>query len=70
MAEFVKEYSREARIRQTAGDKQGLITDFPAYIVVFLIHFLAHDNDFPLEDCQNEELYARFCRYIYCYTVS
>ncbi|POO00116.1 Coatomer beta subunit [Trema orientale] len=61
MAEFVKEYSREARIRQTAGDKKGLITDFPAYIVVFLIHFLAHDKDFPLEDCQNEKMYAQFC---------
>ncbi|KAF4390087.1 hypothetical protein G4B88_005005 [Cannabis sativa] len=61
MAEFVKEYGREAR--QTTGDtdKKGLITDFPAYIVVFLIHFLAHNKDFPLEDCRNEDLYAHFC---------
>ncbi|XP_062078396.1 sister chromatid cohesion protein PDS5 homolog B isoform X2 [Humulus lupulus] len=59
MAEFIKEYGREAR--QTTGDKEGLITAFPAYIVVFLIHLLAHDKDFPLEDCQNEELYAQFC---------
>ncbi|KAM6553079.1 hypothetical protein CsatB_013841 [Cannabis sativa] len=60
MAEFVKEYGREAR--QTTGDtdKKGLITDFPAYIVVFLIHFLAHNKDFPLEDCRNEDLYAHF----------
>ena len=67
MVEFVKEYTREARIHQTAGDKKGLITEFPAYIVVFLIHYLAHEKDFPLEDRQNEELYAHFCRYINYY---
>lgn len=66
MAEFVKQYGREAR--QTSGDKKGLITDFPAYIVVYLIHSLAHNKDFPHEDCQNEELYAQFCRYIYSWT--
>lgn len=65
MTEFVKEYGREARIRQTARVEQGLITDFPAYVVVFLIHLLAHDKEFPLEECQDETLCARFCRYVY-----
>ncbi|GMN51775.1 hypothetical protein TIFTF001_020913 [Ficus carica] len=66
MTEFVKEYSREARIRQTARVQQGLITDFPAYVVVFLIHLLAHDKEFPLEECQNETLCARFCSPLFC----
>lgn len=66
MTEFVKEYSREARIRQTARVQQGLITDFPAYIVVFLIHLLAHDKEFPLEECQNETLCAQFCSPLFC----
>ncbi|CAK9143955.1 unnamed protein product [Ilex paraguariensis] len=30
-------------------------------MVVFLIHVLAHDTNFPPEGCQDEEIYARFC---------
>lgn len=63
MAEFVREYGREARIRQTSEVQQGLIIDFPACIVIFLIHLLAHDRDYPSEDCQDEITYAKFCRY-------
>ena len=62
MAEFIKEYSREARIRQTSSAQGGTITDYPAYIVVFLIYFLAHDTGFPSENCPEEEIYAQFCR--------
>ncbi|XP_075648967.1 sister chromatid cohesion protein PDS5 homolog B isoform X1 [Castanea sativa] len=61
MAEFIKEYSREARIRQTSSAQGGTITDYPAYIVVFLIYFLAHDTGFPSENCPEEEIYAQFC---------
>ncbi|GLT61168.1 hypothetical protein SLA2020_338920 [Shorea laevis] len=61
MAEFIKEYSREARIRQASAAQGGSITDYPAYIVVFLIYLLAHDTGFPHENCQDEELYAQFC---------
>ncbi|XP_048332268.2 sister chromatid cohesion protein PDS5 homolog B isoform X1 [Ziziphus jujuba] len=61
MAEFVREYGREARIRQTSEVQQGLIIDFPACIVIFLIHLLAHDRDYPSEDCQDEITYAKFC---------
>ncbi|XVF36899.1 hypothetical protein REPUB_Repub19eG0098700 [Reevesia pubescens] len=57
MAEFIKEYSREARIRQTSGS----IVDYPAYLVVFLIHLLVHDEGFPSDDCQEEAIYAQFC---------
>lgn len=62
MAEFIKEYSREARIRQTSMVQGGSIMDYPAYIVVFLIHLLVHDAGFPSEDCQDETVYAQFCR--------
>ncbi|THG17239.1 hypothetical protein TEA_014995 [Camellia sinensis var. sinensis] len=57
--EFVREYSRDARIRQTSGKQLGL-PDYPAYIVVFLIHVLAHDSGFPPENCGDEEIYAQF----------
>ncbi|KAK9993628.1 hypothetical protein SO802_023331 [Lithocarpus litseifolius] len=60
MAEFIKEYSREARIHQTSSAQGATITDYPAYIVVFLIYFLAHDTGFPSENCP-EEIYAQFC---------
>ncbi|KAL0678740.1 hypothetical protein Bca4012_006721 [Brassica carinata] len=30
-------------------------------MIVFLIHVLAHDPDFPSEDCMDEHVYARFC---------
>ncbi|XP_038716130.1 sister chromatid cohesion protein PDS5 homolog A isoform X1 [Tripterygium wilfordii] len=61
MAAFIKEYSKEARICQTYSVKGGSIMDYPAYIVVFLLHILAHDTGFPPENCQDEELYAQFC---------
>jgi sister-chromatid-cohesion protein PDS5 len=62
MAEFIKEYSKEARIRQTSAAQGGTITDYPAYIVVFLIYLLAHDTGYPCEICPEPEIYAQFCR--------
>lgn len=62
MAEFIRDYSKEARIHQVSIGGGGLMTDYPAYIVVFLIHVLAQDSGFPPEDCQDEEIYALFCR--------
>ncbi|XP_022768195.1 sister chromatid cohesion protein PDS5 homolog A-like isoform X10 [Durio zibethinus] len=61
MVEFIKEYSREARIRQTSMVQRGSIVDYPAYLVVFLIHLLVHDEGFPPEGCQDEAIYAQFC---------
>lgn len=61
MAEFIKDYSREAQIHQTSSEQGMAITDYPAYIVVFLIHVLAHSKDFPPEDCKDEQVYAQFC---------
>ncbi|KAG7980769.1 hypothetical protein I3843_05G200200 [Carya illinoinensis] len=61
MAEFIKEYSREARICQASAGQGGSVTDYPAYIVVFLIYLLAHDRGFPHENCRDEQIYAQFC---------
>lgn len=61
MAEFIKDYSIIARKRQTST-VQGTIIDHPAYILVFLIHVLAENNDFPFEACQDENLWADLCR--------
>ncbi|KAL5704355.1 hypothetical protein ACHQM5_022795 [Ranunculus cassubicifolius] len=63
LEEFTKEYNKAARIRQTSqsDDQGGAMMNFPGYIVVFLIHVLAHDPSFPAEDCQDKEIYARFC---------
>lgn len=62
MAEFMKEYRKEAQVRQTSVMQGGTITDYPAYMVVFLVHVLAHDTNFPSETCQDEEIFAQFCR--------
>ncbi|KDP32795.1 hypothetical protein JCGZ_12087 [Jatropha curcas] len=59
--EFIKEYGLEARNRQTSAVQGGPFTDYPAYVVVHLIHILAHDADFPPNDCQDEQAYANFC---------
>ncbi|KAK2453745.1 sister chromatid cohesion protein PDS5 protein A [Trifolium repens] len=56
MAEFIKEYSIAACKRQPSSGR----VDYPAYVLVYLIHVLAWTNDFP-EACQNEEVYADLC---------
>ncbi|KAK1301184.1 hypothetical protein QJS10_CPB13g01215 [Acorus calamus] len=63
LVEFLKDYGREARTHQTLLDQRtdsGMVNQ-PEYIVVFLIHVLAHDPEFPSEYCQDEFVYARFC---------
>ncbi|XP_064947401.1 sister chromatid cohesion protein PDS5 homolog B-like isoform X1 [Musa acuminata AAA Group] len=37
------------------------ITKHPGYIVVFVIHVLAHDKNFPSDNCQDQDVYAEFC---------
>ncbi|XP_057974992.1 sister chromatid cohesion protein PDS5 homolog B isoform X2 [Malania oleifera] len=61
MAEFIRERGKEARIHHSSGKQGEPITDYPAYIVVYLIHVLAHDKGFPAENCMDEEIYAQFC---------
>jgi len=60
MAEFIKDYSIAACKRQPSS-VQGAIVDYPAYVLVYMIHVLAQINDFP-EAYQNEEVYADICR--------
>ncbi|KAL2317798.1 hypothetical protein Fmac_031674 [Flemingia macrophylla] len=60
MTGFIKDYSLIARKRQTSV-VPGTMVDYPAYILVFLIHMLARNNDFPVEVCQDEKVYADLC---------
>ncbi|KDO80662.1 hypothetical protein CISIN_1g035990mg, partial [Citrus sinensis] len=60
MAEFIKDYSIEARARRNSAVQGVSNTDYPAYVVVFLIHILAHDRGFPPEDCKDEGIIAQF----------
>lgn len=57
---FIRNATREARAGRDVDQRESL-TDCPAYMIVFLIHVLAHDPDFPSEDCVDEHVYARFC---------
>ncbi|KAH9609835.1 hypothetical protein KSS87_019300 [Heliosperma pusillum] len=61
LVEFVKEYGREANVCLPSS-KEGSITDSPEYIVVFLLHALAHDAEFPSIHSHDEEQFAKFCR--------
>ncbi|KAK7321020.1 hypothetical protein VNO77_31092 [Canavalia gladiata] len=60
VAEFIKDYSIAARKQKTSA-VQGAIMDHPAYILVFLIHVLACNNDFLFEVSQDEKMYADLC---------
>ncbi|KAK7385197.1 hypothetical protein VNO78_30910 [Psophocarpus tetragonolobus] len=60
MREFIRDYSIVARKQQTSA-VQGAIVDYPAYILVFLIHVLARNDDFPFELCQDEKVYSDLC---------
>ncbi|KAK6939869.1 hypothetical protein RJ641_029400 [Dillenia turbinata] len=62
MTEFIKECSREARANQDQALVEESMTDYPVYILVFLIHVLAHDSGFPPENCQEADVYVQFCR--------
>ncbi|XP_057735278.1 sister chromatid cohesion protein PDS5 homolog B isoform X2 [Arachis stenosperma] len=59
IAEFIKDYGLVTRKQQSSA-AHGAVAH-PAYMVVYLIHVLAQNSDFPLEGCRNEKLYADFC---------
>ncbi|KAG9444024.1 hypothetical protein H6P81_015364 [Aristolochia fimbriata] len=63
LTEFVKEYGNEAQRHQNISEKDSRLTmtNYPEYVLVFLIHLLAHDIGFPSNICQDEDAYARFC---------
>ncbi|KAK7301359.1 hypothetical protein RJT34_12222 [Clitoria ternatea] len=60
MAEFIKDYSIIARKRKISG-VEGAMIYHPAYILVFLIHVLAWNTDFPFEVCQDAKMYTDLC---------
>ncbi|XP_065880511.1 sister chromatid cohesion protein PDS5 homolog B [Euphorbia lathyris] len=61
LEEFIKDYSTKAGNPQISAVQEGSFTNYPAYIVVFLIHVLAHNDGFPPEDCEDEKAYTYFC---------
>lgn len=52
--------------RNSATEKEKL-TNHPAYIVVYLVHVLAHLEDFPSDDSLDEGAYAEFSRYLFIF---
>ncbi|CAM8946029.1 unnamed protein product [Rhodiola kirilowii] len=58
MADFIKQYNKESRSNQSPSTR-GSVVDSPAYVVVFLIHLLAHSTNFPPKDCLDEDSYAQ-----------
>ncbi|KAK4748065.1 hypothetical protein SAY87_014651 [Trapa incisa] len=61
LEEFIKEYSQEDQICRSSADQGFSIPDYPAYIVIYLVYVLAHDANFPSEDCVDEQTFADFC---------
>ncbi|KAF3505646.1 hypothetical protein F2Q69_00008101 [Brassica cretica] len=56
---FIRNATREAGGVDQRDVDHSLIVQIN--MIVFLIHVLAHDPDFPSEDCMDEHVYARFC---------
>ncbi|KAH0854003.1 hypothetical protein HID58_092693 [Brassica napus] len=56
---FIRNATREAGGVDQREVDHSLIVQIN--MIVFLIHVLAHDPDFPSEDCMDEHVYARFC---------
>lgn len=61
LEEFIWEYGKRVQIHETMT-KEGAVTH-PACLVVFLIHVLAHDHNFPAPECRDVKIYAEFMRY-------
>ncbi|XP_019257336.1 PREDICTED: sister chromatid cohesion protein PDS5 homolog A isoform X3 [Nicotiana attenuata] len=59
MEEFVQEYGNTARINQIST-MPGHVTGLPVYVVVFVIHILAHDPNFPTADHHDANFCAQF----------
>ncbi|KAI3777313.1 hypothetical protein L1987_47113 [Smallanthus sonchifolius] len=59
IAEIIKTRHIEAKMPRTSTVKRDA-TDNPVCAVIFLIHILAHDSDFPSQDSENEENVGSF----------
>ncbi|GFP89800.1 sister chromatid cohesion protein pds5 homolog a [Phtheirospermum japonicum] len=58
LEEFIGQYGKRAQLHETTAMQES--ANHPVYLVVFLIHVLAHDPDFPAPDCRDENIYAEF----------
>ncbi|KAH6832801.1 hypothetical protein C2S53_006048 [Perilla frutescens var. hirtella] len=58
LEEFIREYGKRVQIHETMT-KEGAATH-PACLIVFLIHVLAHDRNFPAPDCRDVKIYTEF----------
>lgn len=63
MKEFLGVYGKAARLHQSSG-KNGILIKQPVYVVVFLLHVLAHSTDVSLMECQDEEARVAIFRYL------
>ncbi|KAL9268265.1 Sister chromatid cohesion protein PDS5 homolog B-like protein [Drosera capensis] len=66
LGEFIKDYSRAARNRRTSQTEARSTVDTPVYVVVFLLHVLARDIAFPVNDCPDDEVNILFFRPLAC----
>lgn len=48
----------------------GHVTVLPVYLVVFLIHVLAHDPNFPTAECHDADSCAQFFRSVFTHQLS
>nr|XP_043616578.1 sister chromatid cohesion protein pds5 isoform X2 [Erigeron canadensis] len=64
MAEIIKSRHKEGTVPWTTTVKRDA-TDDPVCAVIFLIHILAHDNAFSLQDFEHEADSAFFCPVVY-----
>lgn len=64
MEEFVHVYGNAARINRMST-MPGHVTGFPVYIVVYLIHVLAHDPNFPTADHHDANSCPQFFRLVF-----
>ncbi|KAG6435942.1 hypothetical protein SASPL_100823 [Salvia splendens] len=58
MEEFIREYGKRVEIHETMT-KEGAATH-SSCLIMFLIHILAHDCNFPAPDCEDAKIYAEF----------
>lgn len=57
MKELLGVYGKAAQLHQSSG-KNGILINQPVYMVVFLLHVVAHSTDFPPMECQSEETHV------------
>lgn len=63
LTDFVKEYCKDSP-QGNILDRDAnyaAVTNCPEYTIVYIIHILAHDVNFPSEECQDDNAHNTFC---------